>query len=129
MSMRSTITLAILQIIGAGATPILDVRQVALLRNGSMSLYSEPSCHASNILAKNITVATGCTILDTPVESVMLHRGSTFAGFEGIHWYRELYIHVLNSNKANPHTNSVNTYNKLNCESRSQNGYSNEQES
>jgi len=82
--MQLAITLAALMAVGTGASPI-EARQFS--GTGTMSIYSQPGCQASNVLAKDVAISTRCTTLDTPVASVMFH-GSTGSG--GIPFEREL---------------------------------------
>lgn len=69
----ATTALAALMAAGASASPI-EARQI-VSGKGSISLYSEAGCHASNLLAENVTITvvggwSACLKLDTPVASV-----------------------------------------------------------
>ncbi|KAH8894447.1 hypothetical protein GQ53DRAFT_83224 [Thozetella sp. PMI_491] len=85
--MQLAITLAALMAAGAGASPI-EARQI-IPGKGSISLYSEPGCHASNALAEDVAIVAGCTSLDIPVATVKFN-GSTSMG--GLGWERNLHF-------------------------------------
>lgn len=79
INMQLAIILAALIAVGTGDSPI-EARQFS--GTGTMSLYSQPGCQASNLLAKDVTISTRCTTLDTPVASVMFHGGTGNLPFE-----------------------------------------------
>lgn len=73
--MQLATTLAALMAAGARASPI-EARQISFPGNGSISLYSEPGCHDSNVLAKDVAIVSGCNTLDIPVASVKFNGGT-----------------------------------------------------
>jgi len=73
--MQLATILAALMTAGARASPI-ETRQFPFHGNGSISLYSEPGCRDSNVLAKDVEIFSGCNILNMPVASVKFNGGT-----------------------------------------------------
>lgn len=100
VSMRSAITIVALTATarGAAASPILEDRQM-IPGNGSMTLYSGPGCRASDVLAQDVAIVSGCTTLDTPVDSVLFHGGTGWP----LGWNREIHpLYLLSEDRRRP---------------------------
>jgi len=80
--------------IGASASPIeFEARQL-FPGNGSISLYSEQGCHASDVLVEDVAIVSGCNALKTPAASVRFNGGSQL----GLPWtskFQLLYPNLL----------------------------------
>lgn len=92
--MRSTLLFAALEASYAGATPILDSRQIGFHGTGTMTTYSATGCRTSNVLVQNVAVSSSCKVLDSPVDSVLFHGGT---GAGGLPWIRESHNRALHS--------------------------------
>ncbi|KAK4445687.1 hypothetical protein QBC34DRAFT_428857 [Podospora aff. communis PSN243] len=78
--------------IGTSASPIeFEARQL-FPGNGSISLYSEQGCRASDVLVEDVAIVTGCNALTTPAASVRFNGGiqtygDTSCGYSSLNGY------------------------------------------